>query len=247
MSEDSRGATIWARQTIESDVFFWKPDKWFKIWFFIVSKANHKDTKQFKRGECFLTGKGIQDATGATPDQVKKCLSWLREAHMIETKRSTRGFTLSINKYNQYQDFNHYTGTKESTREAPEKHQRSTTIDNNVKNERMKEDNTPPKNDWHIDAFDELWRTYNKKVGRQQAIKAFQKITHEEFDRIMAHVPEYVRLTPDKAYRKHLATYLNGRAWEDELIQKAPEQRRIHSEYQPMTGAGSVIKAFRDV
>jgi len=139
---NKNGATIWARQTIESDIFFWKPDKWFKIWFFIISKANHSDTKQFKRGECFLTGKRIQDATGATPDQVKKCLSWLRQEQMIETKRSTRGFTVSINKYNQYQDFKYYISTDESTREAPEKHQRSTTINKNEKNVRMKEDNT---------------------------------------------------------------------------------------------------------
>ncbi len=246
MSEDFKGATIWARQTIESDIFFWKPDKWFKIWFFIVSKANHKDTKQFKRGECFLTGEGIQDATGATPDQVKKCLSWLRKNKMIATKRSTRGFILSINKYSTYQDFEHYTSTNSSTREAPEKHQRSTTINNNEKNERMKE-YTSAKNDWRVEAFDKLWTTYNKKVGRQQAFKAFQKITRDEFGRIMAHVPEYVRLTPDKAYRKHLATYLNGRAWEDELIQKSPEQRMMHSKYQPISGAGSIIKSFRDV
>ena len=35
MAKVNGGATLWARQTIESEIFFWKPAGWFKIWFFI--------------------------------------------------------------------------------------------------------------------------------------------------------------------------------------------------------------------
>lgn len=126
------GATVWARQTIDSDIFRDKPDKWFKMWFFIVSRVNHKDNGKFKRGSCFLFPRHIAEATGATEDQVKKFLKWARGNDMLLTKRSTRGIHLTVNKYNVFQDFSSYSGT----RKALEKHQRSTTINNNGKNDK---------------------------------------------------------------------------------------------------------------
>lgn len=117
------GATVWARKTIQSEIFATKPDKWFKIWFYLVNRANYKDNA-YKRGECFIPSGEIETMTGATKDQVKKCLTWLRDKHSISTRRSTRGIHLKVNKYGIYQDLSAYS----STREAPEKHQRSTTI-----------------------------------------------------------------------------------------------------------------------
>lgn len=118
------GYTMWARQTIDSDVFFNKPDKWFKIWFYIVNRVNFTATDKYKRGECFVSTNEICEATKATQDQVKKFLVWAREKSMLSTKRSTRGMYITVIKYNVYQDTEHY----KSTTKAPEKHQRSTTI-----------------------------------------------------------------------------------------------------------------------
>jgi len=118
------GSTIWSRQTINSEIFTCKPDKWFKIWFYLVNRVNYKDTSKWKRSECFIKSGEIEAQTGATSDQVKKCLKWLRAEHSISTRRSTRGMHIVVIKYNVYQTLD----TKRSTREAPEKHQRSTTI-----------------------------------------------------------------------------------------------------------------------
>jgi hypothetical protein len=118
------GATVWARKTICSDIFISKPDKWFKIWFFVVNRVNYKDNGKYKRAECFIPSGEIEMATGSTTDQVKKCLKWLRDEHSISTRRSTRGIHITVLKYNVYQDLNSYSGT----REALDKHQRSTTI-----------------------------------------------------------------------------------------------------------------------
>lgn len=111
------GATVWARKTIQSEIFATKPDKWFKIWFYIVNRVNYKDNT-WKRGECFISSGEIERVTGATKDQVKKCLSWLRDEHSVSTRRSTRGIHITVIKYNVYQDLGSYS----STREAPEKH-----------------------------------------------------------------------------------------------------------------------------
>ncbi|MBT6690835.1 hypothetical protein HOB10_00675 [Candidatus Parcubacteria bacterium] len=133
------GATIWARKTSESDIFYNKPDKWFKIWFYIVNRVNHKDVKQFKRGYGFMKYSWIQESTKATPDQIKKCIRWLKDMGMVSTVRSTRGVTIKVLKYDYFQTLNNYyydiKSTTDVTREAPEKHQRSTPINKNDNND----------------------------------------------------------------------------------------------------------------
>lgn len=136
---DNRGATIWARQTIDSDIFYWKPDKWFKIWFFIVNKVNHTDNKLFKRGENLTTYKEIQNATKATKDQVDKFIRWAKEESMLTTRKTTRGMIISVLNYDKYQDLNHYRDDTESETKAKQKRNRSDTITNNDKN--VKNDN----------------------------------------------------------------------------------------------------------
>ncbi len=144
MNEYFDGATIWARKTIESDIFFWKPAEWFKIWFYIVSKVNHKDTKQFKRGEGFFNFENEKKQICVSDDQIKKFLQYGRRLGMLRTKRSTRGTIVTVCKYALYQDLGTYKSTKQSTREAREKHERSTPINKYEKNEIISKDITKP-------------------------------------------------------------------------------------------------------
>ncbi len=102
------GATLWARQTIESEIFRNKPDKWFKIWFYIVQRANHTDTKQFKRGSNFFKYDWIMANCGATKDQIKHCVEYLKHAQMIHTQKAIRGFVVSVLNYNKYQELKNY-------------------------------------------------------------------------------------------------------------------------------------------
>ena len=120
------GATLWARQTIESEIFCDKPDKWFKIWFYLINRVSHKDNKKYKRGETFLHYDWIREATGATTDQIKKCVGWLKNKGMVSTSRSTRGVNLIINNYNHFQTLDNYYCNVKAPDEALEKHQRST-------------------------------------------------------------------------------------------------------------------------
>ena len=153
------GATVWARQTVCSDIFANKPDKWFKIWFYIVTRANYKNIGNWERGELFIQSSEIEIATGASKDQVKKCLKWLRDEHSISTDRSTRGMHIKVIKYNVYQSLINYS----STREAPEKHQRSTPIGEEGKkvkiNNELGSDNNNSKdmgwNNKHSDDYEE--------------------------------------------------------------------------------------------
>lgn len=125
-AEIKGGATLWSRQTIDSKIFYDKPDKWFKIWFYLVNRASHEDTKKYKRGETFFQQSWISEATGATPDQVKKCFSWMRKVNMISTRRSTKGTWLLINKYHYFQTLDNYFYDVKAPDKALEKHEGST-------------------------------------------------------------------------------------------------------------------------
>ena len=133
------GATLWARQTIDSNIFFKKPHVWFKIWFYLITKTNHKDNKQFKRGSCFLKYDWIMDKTGATYNQIKHCIDYLKSAKQIATQKKARGMLVTVIKYDFYQTLDNYyhkeSQTKRKTK-ARQKPDRSHTINKNDKNDK---------------------------------------------------------------------------------------------------------------
>jgi len=134
------GATIWARQTMDSEIFSNKPDKYFKIWFYIVNKVNHQEKGQFKRGEGFFKYEWIKEKTDATQDQVKHCLKYLKGAKMIATHKSTRGMIIKVLNYDKYQNFDNYKNYKKShsTSQTNAKQMPNTshTINNNDENDK---------------------------------------------------------------------------------------------------------------
>jgi len=85
------GAILVARQIIESEIFKWKSHAWLKIWLYFLAKVNWKDGKKLKRGQGYFKYEQIIDATGATKDQVKHCIEYLKEEKMIATQKATRG------------------------------------------------------------------------------------------------------------------------------------------------------------
>lgn len=113
------GATLWARQTIDSEIFLDKPDKWFKIWFYLVNRVSHKDCKKYQRGETYYQQEWICQAIKATPDQVKKCIAWMKQNNMISTRRSTRGTWVKVNNYERFQTLDNYYYDIKAPDEAP--------------------------------------------------------------------------------------------------------------------------------
>lgn len=73
--------------------------------------------------------------------------------------------------------------------------------------------------------FDMFWEMYDKKVGDKTKVKKkFLSLPEAEREKIFETLPRYIASTPDKVYRKHPATYLNNKAWNDEIVIKN-EQR----------------------
>ena len=70
--------------------------------------------------------------------------------------------------------------------------------------------------------FDDLWAIYPKKVGKGTARKALAKaLTKAPIDQIQHSLSLFVRSwgQQDKKFMPHLATWLNGERWDDEIQQ----------------------------
>lgn len=81
-----------------------------------------------------------------------------------------------------------------------------------------------------VPSFDDWWNAYDKKCGRKKAEARWNRLPSFEKIACMNATPAYVRATPDKAYRKHPLTYLNGECWNDEIIiKRSDEQQRLQS------------------
>lgn len=68
--------------------------------------------------------------------------------------------------------------------------------------------------------FETFWTLYDKKIARKDCQKLWLKIKPDLYPLILAHVGEYVKVTPNKKHRKDPETYLKKQSWTDEIIQQ---------------------------
>lgn len=73
----------------------------------------------------------------------------------------------------------------------------------------------------HINiAFDNFWNMYDKKVGLKNEVeRKWQSLTDTEREKVITHIPLYTKATQEKKFRKDPATYLDKKAWLDEIVQ----------------------------
>lgn len=124
-----------ARQIIESEIWVNKPEKWLKIWLFLLLQANFKDNKQFKRGSFWTKYEIIQLNCNSTRAQVDMCIRWLKSMKMLTTQKTTRGFIISIVNYDKFQDNKYYKNDTENEIKTTQKRHRNDTIKKNDKND----------------------------------------------------------------------------------------------------------------
>jgi len=92
--------------------------------------------------------------------------------------------------------------------------------------------------------FEDFWSAYDLKKSKSLAQKAWKQINPDEnlFSEILHAVHAYVRNTPDKKYRKHPATWLNQKCWNDEITELKPlekeKDRKAREFYEQLYGKG---------
>lgn len=66
-------------------------------------------------------------------------------------------------------------------------------------------------------SFDALWKLYDHKIAKFHAEKAFEKLKEEAIIKCFLSIPLYKKyLAHSKIAQAHLATYINGRYYENE-------------------------------
>lgn len=90
--------------------------------------------------------------------------------------------------------------------------------------------------------FDRFWILYDKNVGKNSSRILWCKLSAEEREIIMKHVPKYVESTPDKAYRKNPETYLYEEVWKDEIITKT--KKTVNGNKSSNSGTHRVSQDF---
>ena len=115
-------------------------------------------------------------------------------------------------------------GKKGGIAKASAKHLPSNShIEEKRREEKKKENNSPI-------GFDEFWIAYDKKVGKQNALKAWAKILFEKYpvQEIVDKAKADKAAKPDNKFRKDPERWLRGQHWLDEVvISQAPENKEL--------------------
>jgi hypothetical protein len=66
--------------------------------------------------------------------------------------------------------------------------------------------------------FSDFWDCYDKKVEKAKCERIYAKIPEAKRTAIKESLPDYVKATPDKRFRKNPQTWLNNSCWDDEIV-----------------------------
>ena len=80
-------------------------------------------------------------------------------------------------------------------------------------------------------SFSDFWESYNKKTGKPESIKLWNKLNQTDKEEIIEYLPEYIESTPEKRFRKNPATFLNNQSWTDEITNLSNDTIKKDSKY----------------
>jgi hypothetical protein len=208
--------------------------------------ANFKDGRfegrVIKRGQLVTSLSSLSKQTGLTVRQVRTALDHLVMTGEVTSEPQARYRVITVIKYDDYQNLtdkstdNQQTTNKQINKQTTGKttaNQQHNNNDNNVDN-----DNNGTMKQYTGDSwFDEFWNSYPKKVGKQDAVKAWKKIKPDAV--LMGKIISGLNAWKDSdqwnkedgQYIPYPATWLNKRKWEDEVPQK--KQDRGHERTIP--------------
>jgi len=222
------GATIWARQTITSAIFFYKPDKWFKIWFFIVNRVNHSDTKLFPRGSNLMTYAEISEHTKATKHQIDMFMRWAKKEQMLTTQKTTRGMIVTICNYNYFQDLDNYKNGTENELRPKRNRNGNDTINKNDNNGKNEKKDTITKERVYSDDFESFWKkcNWNSKGSKSSAYDQWKKYKKEIppildlLNIVQCQINNKIKKDRNKEFCPefpHVERWIKKKRWEDEI------------------------------
>jgi hypothetical protein len=61
--------------------------------------------------------------------------------------------------------------------------------------------------------FEDLWRAYRRKGSKKKSLEQWQKLTPEEQEQVLNHIPAYVESVSDIKYQKDFERYLRDKCF----------------------------------
>ena len=218
---------------------WWGNETAMALWLYILVNANWKDgwwdrgQEVVKRGEFITSQLKIADELHLNRRTVTKYLKLFAEEGQIELKVDNRKTLIKVINYAKYQDVPNDDAQLTAQLNAQVNAQQSTqqhaqlTAQQSTHNRTIINQNKPykPLNQYIHQWFDEFWKAYPRKEGKQNAMKAFEKMcTNEDtYKAIMDGLQKRVKLdwsrrpAEEKKFIPHPSSWLNQSRWNDEV------------------------------
>lgn len=181
----TNSAFITSRSIFESDIWTSKPSWWLKVWLYILGNVSFSDKGKYERGtalfsydkiyfDCNLSKEGIKKRT------IDNALRWLKTNDMIATQKTTRGFYITVLKYNEYQVLNNYKNDTENDKSTQKKRQVNDTIIE--EDNKYKEDNI----------YKHIFTDFIKNRNLDSVMKMKKQLTEDECNKLLKKFGENV-------------------------------------------------------
>jgi len=224
-----------------------KDAEYFRAWVTILMEVNHSENKVLigktlftcARGESLRSLESWGEIFGNWgKSKTKRFFDLLKKDSMIELKNERLSTRLSVCNYDKYQDSRNADETqvkrKRNADETQVKQERATnnnelTMINNENNENNEKKHTINGAE-SVLQFSEFWNIYAKKVDSKKCEDAYKKISEVDRQKIKDVVSKYVSATSEIKFRKNPLTWLNGKCWNDEII-----ENKVSCKVQTMT------------
>ena len=92
-------------------------------------------------------------------------------------------------------------------------------------------------------SFDIFWNDYDNKKSRDKVERKWFSLSAKDQTACMESLPKYIASTPERQFRKHPATYLNQKCWNDSIYVKE-EERQTYTEPSQPTSSTYKTKEF---
>lgn len=196
--------------------------------YFFLYLVTNGQTKQCGIYEISIST--ISHDTGYTTDVVKKLLDYFVESGKIKVSPATE--EIAIKNWEKYQSskspsvqqfVNKELALVKDQELVQWVHSGGMVVPSSPQREQEREREREPEGEGEPKAlnvlFDEFWKLYDKKTSPKESCeKKWLRLKDEERLAAIEYIPEYKIAQPEKRFRKDPATFLNQKAWNNELI-----------------------------
>ena len=205
----------------------------------MLLNASHSHQKLFiggeivecHRGEIVASLRQLSEACMMNKDSFRHFLRLLIKEEMVLCESHAKFTRITICNYESYQGSAHDVQTirrQSADNDKNEKNEKKNVIDKKGKVLTLA---------IGVEKFNTFWQKYGKKESRSTALKAWEKLSDEEQEKVLSTVDAYVAWKSDVQYRKLPATYLNQKCFNDEIPPIFATQNKETQKYQPPANA----------